>query len=216
MKKRIILILIILLCFPFSIVNAFKIIDIKPDDSFVQEYGRDIKADTAYLQSIAESYSNKYIVTEEEYIDCELIDNFYSDLFQSLSLDELDNGKANFTTDNIYMANEYRGMLKQCKALGGLSGYSAEFEPTAFFRIHRNIALVGGYVKYSKTYQNPDDAYWQYVCRVEAMTKEIVPYETRQKLLDKVRGVNSFIDNDRTFKIFLVVNGKIDGLYLRD
>lgn len=216
MKKRIILLLIILLCFPFSIVNAFEIIGIKPDDSFVQEYGRDIKADTAYLQSIAESYSNKYIVAKEQYIDCDSIDSFYNELWKSITLEELDSGKTNFNIDNIYMTNEYRNILRQFKVLGGLSGYKADFEPISFFRIHRDIALIGGYVSYIKTYDNPDDAYWQYICSVEAMTKEVVPYETRLKLLEKVCELNNFIDSDRTLKIFLMVDGKIDGLYLMD
>lgn len=212
--------LLILCCFLCILCNltvyAFDIVDIKPDDSFVKGYGRDVSADAAYLRGIADSYRNKYIVTEELYIDCGSIDSFYNELLQSLTLKELDRGKTNFTTDNIYMTNEYRNKLKQLKVLGGLSGYNAEFEPTAFFRIHRDISLIGGYVSYTKTYENPDDAYWQYICNIEAMTKEVVPYETRLKLLDRVRELNSFIDNDRTFKIFLLVDGRIDGLYLKD
>lgn len=214
--KRIIAIFSIIAVMFSRNTYAFDIVDIKPDDSFVQSYGRDISADIAYLQGIADSYRDKYIVTKEQFINCSSIDGFYSQLLKSLAIEELDNGKVNFNFDNVYMSKEYRDKLKQLKVLGGLSGYKAEFEPTAFFRIHRNISLIGGYVNYTKTYENPDDAYWQYICSVEEMTKEVVPYETRLKLLEKIRELNSFIVNDRSFKIFLLVDGNIDGLYLKD
>lgn len=215
MKKTIVLYLLILILSNFT-VCAFDIIDIKPDDSFVQSYGRDVNADISYLRAIAYNYRNKYIVTEEPYIDCVSIDTFYNNLLQGITLLELDSGKTNFSTEGIYMDSDYRNQLNQLKVLGGLSGYKANFEPIAFFHIHRDIALIGGYVNYKKTYKNPDDAYWQYISNVEFMTKEVIPYETRLKLLDRVRDLNKFIDNDRSFKIFLLVDGRIDGLYLKD
>mgnify|MGYP007002413529 CR=1 FL=1 len=99
------------------------------------------------------------------------------------------------------------------KICGGLAGYCAEFEPIAYFSIYRNIALVGGYVQYHKVFENADDAYWQYVCGLEALTKEVVPYDTRLILLDKIRNLSVFMDSDRSFKIFILKDGKIDSMW---
>ena len=207
------------LIFSFALSRAafaFDISGIKPDDSFVSGYGRDTNADISYLESIANSYNERFVVEKKEYIDTSPVDSFYANLFAPLTLSEIDSGKADFSLDKIYMSEDYRRKLNMCKVLGGLSGYSAEFEPIAFYSIHRKISLIGGYVDYKKSYENADDAYWQYVCIAQDMTKEVIPYETRLKLLDKEREFFDFIQSSRVFIIFLISDGSVDGIYIKD
>ena len=45
------------------------------------------------------------------------------------------------------------------------------------------------------------------------MTKEIVPYDTRMKLVDEIAKLSEFIDKDKGFKIFLLKGGKIDSMH---
>jgi len=108
---------------------------------------------------------------------------------------------------------KYKKHLNTFKVFGGFCGYTAEFEPIAYYKVYRDIMLVGGYVKYTKNYQNPDDAYWQYICSLEDLTKEVVPYETRIRMLEKVRALSLFMDNDKSFKIFILKDGQIDSMW---
>ena len=68
-------------------------------------------------------------------------------------------------------------------------------------------------MKYNKTYSDPSEAYSQYICTVETLTREIIPYETRMVLMDKFKALSDFIDSDKTFKIFILKEGKIDSMY---
>ena len=97
--------------------------------------------------------------------------------------------------------------------MGGMGGYTASFDKLVSFNIYRNITLVGGYTKYTKTYSKPDDAYWRYICELEDITREIVPYSTRIRLLIKMRELNEFTDNDNELNIFLLVDGKINSVW---
>lgn len=215
MKKYISAILAVLMITCSMTANAFELKAAKPDDNFIQALGCDIDDDMQYIRSIANSCSGKYVVTEEKYIDTGPIDDFFNKLSEPLAIEELDAGKSNFVAGDLIGSKQYRDQLISFKVFGGLSGYSAQFEPVAFFHIYRDIALIGGYVIYTKTYQNPDDAYWQYISRVEAMTKEIIPYETRLNLLEQIRELNSFMGNDKSFKIFILKNNVIDSMYER-
>ena len=47
------------------------------------------------------------------------------------------------------------------------------------------------------------------------MTKEVVPYPTRMKLVDEIKKLSQFIDGDKTFKIFLLKGNKIDSMVER-
>jgi len=212
MKKITTILICLSIIFIVTTVSAFDISDIRPDDSFITSLGRNTAADLEYLRNIAEQYNGKYVVTEEQYLDITSIDMFYYQLSAPLSLEELDAGKAKIELNRIG-AKDYQKQLYTFKVLGSLAGYSAEFEPIGFFKIYRNIAIVGGYVKYNKIHFDPNEAYWQYVCAVEAMTREVIPYETRLKLIDKFKTLSDFIDEDKTLKIFILQNGKIDSMY---
>ena len=213
MKKLLIIVLALCTCLSGT-AHAFELESIGPETSFLDSLNRDVTEDIKYLRSIAELYKEKYVVTEEQYIDISSIDNFYADLSAPLTLSELDSGELAFNTDKIFETS-LKKELNLFKIIGGLSGCRAFFEPVCYFRIYRNIALVGGYSRYERTYQDADAAYWQYICKVEDMTKEVVSYATRLSYLDKTRQMYSNMDSDNRFKVFLLVDGEINSIWER-
>ena len=64
-------------------------------------------------------------------------------------------------------------------------------------------------------YENPDDASWIYMRSLESLTKEILSYDTRIKLCERIKELDSYISNDNKFKIFLLKGGKIDSVWER-
>lgn len=213
MRKFVTAVLYILLCISTT-ANAFEITGIKPDDSFLSGLCADVEADKAYLKSIAEQYGSRYVVTEESYADITDIDSFFAELSEPLTLAELDAGKTEFRF-GVIKDDNLKKAYTALKVLGGHGGYFAEFEPVAYYRIHRNIMLVGGYSEYHKLYSDPLDSYWQYVCNVEGLTKEIIPYDLRMNLIERFNQLDNFILSDKSFKIFVLKDGKIDSLYDR-
>lgn len=213
MKKLFIIVLVLCTCLSGT-AHAFELESIGPETSFLDSLNRDVTEDINYLRNIAELYKEKYVVTEEQYIDISSIDNFYADLSAPLTLSELDSGEIAFNTDKIFEAG-LKKELNLFKIIGGLSGCRASFEPVCYFRIYRNIALVGGYSRYERTYQDADAAYWQYICKVEDMTKEVVSYATRLSYLDKTRQMYGNMDSDNRFKVFLLVDGEINSIWER-
>lgn len=214
MLKKI-LILVLVLCISMSnAAQALEIETIGPETSFIESLERDIEDDSDYLKNIALLYKDKYVVTQEEYVDISSIDKFYASLSMPLTLSEIDEGKVAFSTDKVFNDNLKRE-FNLFKVLGGLSGCRAMFEPTCYFRVYRNIALVGGYTRYDKTYDNAEDAYWQYIYTVEDMTKEIIPYSARINILEKTRQMYENINSDNRFKVFLLVDGEINSVWER-
>lgn len=208
-------ILIICFCLLTANVSAFELTDASPDNSFVESLGRNIETDKEYLKKLAAIYSDRFVVTKLQTADISCVDSFYTNLSSPLTVSEIDAGKTEISFDRVWN-DEYKKQLNTFKVFGGLCGYTAEFEPIAYYKVYRNITLVGGYVKYTKSYQNPDDAYWQYICSLEYLTKEVVPYETRIKMLEKVRGLSSFMDSDKSFKIFILKDDQIDSMWKGD
>ena len=207
MKKIITIVLTVFFC-TIPQVQAFKIIQIKEDDSYLA--GKNVADDKAYLNDIVMRYSDRYVVEETAYADISDIDRIYTNLsgasdFQSFQQIDLE-----------YIQDEYyKKKMHDFNLLAGFCGYAAQFEPVAYFNIYRDLTLVGGYVQYTKQYENPDEAYWQYVCTFEQQTKEIIPYETRLKLLDKVRELAAFMEQDTGFKVFILKDGKVDSMFER-
>ena len=129
-----------------------------------------------------------------------------------MTQEELDKGESEFDFDKI-INKDLKNKTKLFKSLGGLSGYRAEFLPIVCYKIYRNITILGGFTVYEKTHIDPYEAYWQCVCEIENLTKEKVVYFTRMKLVQKVKELNDIIDNDSTFKIFILVDGKINSVW---
>ena len=213
MKKIIILVLVLSTCL-VGTAQAFELESIGPETSFLDNLNRDVTGDINYLRSIAESYKDRFVVTEEEFVDIKSIDEFYSYLSAPMTLSEIDIGKLDFDTKMVF-DNGLKREMNLFKIIGGLSGCKVSFEPVCYFKIYRNIALVGGYSKYERIYTNADDAYWRYVCNIEDMTKEIVPYNTRIAYLEKTRQMYNEMNHDNRFKVYLLVDGKINSVWER-
>ena len=214
MLKRIFYLTVVLCISSFCTVNAFGIAGIGPDTEFLDSLNRNVTDDVNYLRSIADSYRDRYVVTEEKCADISAIDEYYAQLSAPLTVDEIDSGKMNLNTDKVF-DEELRKRLNLFGAFGGLSGYTASFEPVAYFSIYRNIQLIGGYTHYTSQFNNPNDAYWQCVCSIEGMTKEVIPYNSRLVMLKKIRTLHANNLTDNRFKIFLLVDGKINSIWER-
>ena len=213
MKKILVLVLVLCTCLSGT-AHALELEAIGPETSFLDGLNRDVTDDVNYLNSVAMSYKDRFVVTQEDYIDISAIDKFYASLSNPLTLSEIDTGKLAFNTDKVF-DDTLKRELNLFKIIGGLSGCKATFEPVCYFRIYRNIALVGGYTKYERTHQDTDAAYWQYICNVEDMTKEIVPYHTRLAYLEKTRQMYNNMNADNRFKVFLLVDGEINSIWER-
>ena len=213
MKRILAFVLALCICLSGT-VQAFDLETIGPETTFLDGLKKDVSEDIDYLRAIAFSYKDRFVVSEEEYLDISSIDKFYASLSEPLSLSEIDSGTLRFSPDKVADVN-FRKELNLFRIIGGLSGCRAIFEPVCYFRIYRNIALVGGYTKYERTYSEPDEAYWQYICSVEDMTKEIVPYHTRIAYLEKTKEMYSNMDSDNRFKVFLLVDGEINSVWER-
>ena len=206
---------VLVLCTSLSgTVQAFNLEAIGPETSFFSGLNRDVTDDVNYLKDIALSYSDRFVVSEEDCIDISSIDKFYASLSSPLSLSEIDTGDLAFNTDRVFN-EKLKKELNLFKIIGGLSGCRATFEPLCYFNIYRNIAIVGGYTRYDRVYQNPDDAYWRYICKVEDMTKEVVSYNIRIAYLEKTRQMYNNMDSDNRFKVFLLVDGEINSIWER-
>lgn len=213
LKRLLICILMVCTCMSGT-AQAFELRGIGPETSFMDGLKRDVTDDVNYLRDIAYSYKDKYVVAQEEYADISEIDSFYAGLSTPLTLEEIDEGQLDFDAEKI-IDPELKKELTLFKIIGGLSGCSASFEPVCYYSIYRNIILIGGYTRYEITYTDADAAYWQYICGVESMTKEIVPYNTRIAYLEKTREMYNNMDLDNRFKVFVLVDGKINSVWER-
>ena len=85
MKKVLTLILPIMLCFSMS-VNAFELIGIRPDDSYIIEGQMNVDDDIRYLDEIVDEYRTKYVVKRCDFCDISEIDRFYEELSKPMEL----------------------------------------------------------------------------------------------------------------------------------
>lgn len=212
MKK----ILPILLALTLSCGNvcAFGLEDASSDTSYLESIGADIAGDMLYARNLVGGFTQKYVVSESTDGDISAVDAFYEKLSAPITVSELDGGRADFDFSVVF-GNSLKRKTKLIKSLSGLGGYTAEFEPLCIFNIYRDLTLVCGYSIYTKTYQSSDDAYWQAVCAIENMSREVVPYQSRIALLNKFKELDSLINSDRQMKMFILKDGKINSIWER-
>ena len=212
MKK----ILPILLALTLSCGNvcAFGLEDAAADTSYLENIGADITGDMLYARNLVGGVSQKYVVSESTDGDISAVDAFYEKLSAPITVSELDGGKADFDF-GVVCGDSLKRKTKLIKSLAGLGGYTAEFEPLCIFNIYRDLTLVCGYSIYTKTYQNSDDAYWQAVCAIENMSREVVPYQSRIALLNKFKELDGVINSDKQMKMFILKDGKINSVWER-
>ncbi len=191
-------------------VNAFELTEAYPDKSVYEN--KRLNEDKTYLDYIANSYSDRYIVEELNIVDISVIDQFFNKLSSPMTVDELDNSKPDFNSE-IIESERLKRKFNLFKLFGGLAGYSVNFEPVVYYKVHRDIYLIGGYSVYEKTCENPDEAYWNCLCKIEDMTREVVDYDTRIQMQEKIKELSEFMDKDNSFKIFILKDNNINSLW---
>ncbi len=208
-----ILSIILCLILIFSIgAEALEIETVQPDQSVYE--GKDKDGDVMYLNNLAWTYTDKFIVEILNTADISEIDTLFENISKPLEVDEIDNIKPDF--DNSFIEDEVlKSKINLFKLFGGLSGFKVRFEPVAYYKIHRDVILIGGYCMYERTYDDPYAAYWNCVCKIEEMTREVVGLETRLRMVDKIKELDDYVKSDKSFKIFILKDGKINSMWER-
>ena len=160
-------------------------------------------------------FKGKYVVEKLQSADISAIDEFYRELSKPVEVKELDEGKTKLDL-SVVTDGTLRKNLKAFKLFSGYGGITASFEPVCYYQIYRDIILVGGYTHYDITIPKYDDAYYVWVCAIENITREVVPNETRLKMLDGFKNLYGFMEKDKgEFKIFLLKDGKLNSVWER-
>ncbi len=208
------LIFTLILCLSLSsAAGAFELIDAGPE-TVVEETVK-IDEDMLYLENIAFGYKDRYVVEKLQSSDISAIDEFYTELSKPVEVKELDEGKTKLDLSVVTDEN-LRKNLKAFKLYSGYGGISASFEPVCYYQIYRDIILVGGYTNYNISIPKYDDAYYVWVCAIENITREVVPNETRLKMLGGFKNLYDFMEKDKgEFKVFLLKDGKLNSVWER-
>ena len=191
-------------------VSAFELENIYPDDGIYE--GKNVTEDMQYFNNLAYSFSDKYIVEKLDFADVSDIDKFFDSLNADMTLKEIDEAKLDFNFNKICDMTLYKN-LYNFKMFGGLGDYSIRFNPILYYRVHRDITLVGGYCDYTRLSENVDTAYWKVICQIENVTREVIDYNTRLSIYDSVKKLDDFVTNDNKFKIFVLIKGKVDSVW---
>ncbi len=221
-KKRAILALALVLCGgsvfcgadEISTANSydFSVSDIAPDKSFADEH-ESYDADMEYLYSVVAPYADKFVVTNEEYIDCSDIDAYFKAISTPLTLDEIDNSSYKTNYDNINISDERKENFRLLKIVGSCGGIKAEFEPIAYYRIYRKTAVIGGYVQYTYEYEDPAVAQWLCCDYLQTITKQLVGNDLRELMLERMTDLMNYTKNDKQMVIAVLQDGKLDSLF---
>lgn len=212
MYKILIITLVMCLSLPMA-AGAFELVSAVPES--VVEESVNIEEDVTYLENIALGYKDKYVVEKLQSTDISVIDEFYRELSKPVEVNEIDEGKTKLDL-SVVTDETLRKNLKAFKLFSGYGGISASFEPVCYYQIYRDIILVGGYTNYSISIPKYDDSYFVWVCAIEQITKEVVPNETRLKMLDGFKELYDFMEKDKgRFKVFLLKDGKLNSIWER-
>lgn len=212
MYKILIITLVMCLSLPMA-AGAFELVSAVPET--VVEESVNIEEDVTYLENIALGYKDKYVVEKLQSSDISVIDEFYRELSKPVEVKEIDEGKTKLDL-SVVTDDSLRKNLKAFKLFSGYGGISASFEPVCYYQIYRDIILVGGYTNYSISIPKYDDSYFVWVCAIEQITKEVVPNETRLKMLDGFKELYDFMEKDKgKFKVFLLKDGKLNSIWER-
>ena len=208
------LIFTLILCLSLSsAAGAFELTSAKPET--VIEETVNTQDDISYLENLALGYNDRYVVEKLQSADISAIDEFYTELSKPVEVKELDEGKTKLDL-SVVADEELRKNLKAVKLYSGYGGITASFEPVCYYQIYRDIILVGGYTHYGISIPKYDDAYYVWVCAIEDVTREVVPNETRLKMLDGFKNLYNFMEKDKgEFKVFLLKDGKLNSVWER-
>lgn len=209
-----ILIFTLVMCLSISIsAGAFELKSVNPET--VIEETVNTQDDISYLESLALGYKDKYVIEKLQSADISAIDEFYTELSKPIEVKELDEGKTKLDL-SVVADEELRKNLKAVKLYSGYGGITASFEPVCYYQIYRDIILVGGYTNYNISMPEYDVAYYVWVCAIENITREVVPNETRLKMLEGFKNLYDFMEKDKgEFKVFLLKEGKLNSIWER-
>ncbi len=192
----------------------FGITEVVPDNRFILEH--DINGDRQYINDIIYPYTEKYVVTREEYIDCSDIDKYFSAISTPLTLEEIDKGSYKTKYENVYLSPERKRQYNTLKVAGSFGGITAEFEPLVYYQIYRKTAIIGGYIKYRYEYEDPAVAQWLCCENLQNLTKELVGNDLRITLLNSITDLINFSKNDNKMVVAVLQDGKLDSLYEKE
>lgn len=212
MKK--VLIIVFAMCLSISSsAGAYEEISTEPEIAIGETVN--IDENILYLENLAYGYKDKYIVEKLQTADVSSINEFYKELSARITLEELDSGKTKLDLSVVADEN-LRKNLKAFKLFSGYSGTEAIFRPACYYKIYRDVILVGGYTDYRIWMPEYDVAYYIWVCAIEDLTREFVPNPTRLKMLAGFKHLYDFMEQDKSqFKIFLLKDGKINSVWTR-
>lgn len=209
-----ILIFTLIMCLSLSsAAGAFELTNVEPE-TMIEETVNTLD-DISYLENLALGYKDRYVIEKLQSADISAIDEFYTELSKPVEVKELDEGKTKLDL-NIITDEALRKKLKAFKLYAGYGGIVASFEPVCYYQIYRDIILVGGYTNYNISIPKYDDAYYVWVCAIEDVTREVVPNETRLKMLEGFKNLYDFMEKDKgEFKVFLLKDGKLNSIWER-
>lgn len=209
-----ILIFTLIMCLSLSsAAGAFELISAQPET--VIEETVNTQDDISYLENLALGYRGKYVVEKLQSADISAIDEFYRELSKPIEVKELDEGKTKLDL-SVITDESLRKEFKAFKLFSGYGGITASFEPVCYYQIYRDVVLVGGYTNYNISMPEYDVAYYVWVCAIENITREVVPNETRLKMLEGFKNLYAFMEKDKgEFKVFLLKEGKLNSIWER-
>lgn len=218
LKRLLVMLLTLAMCLSsfgvYAMDYPFWIDEIGPEKGSIQEISEEkLNADIEKVRQIAMKYSDRYVVTQEDYVDTTCIDDFMYEMSTPLTLAEMDSGvqeKAEAYT-GIYDSQAYKDYMKRFKTLSGPCNLSVYFEPSCYFQIYRNIYVIGGYFDYSDCNLNVENDFWGAVNYIQNMTREVIQPQGRENLKKTINDMYWAINNDRGLKVFIIMGDQKEG-----
>lgn len=220
-KKRVSILLALVLTFSIIVtVSArtfeFWVDDIGPEQGVLKTIPDDkLKSDIEIVRGIANQYADKYAVRQLEYLDCSPITSddpnkrsYIYNMNNDVSVKEMDSMTHEVEFDRIFDTTEHRDFVYKFRSFVTPCGLEAEFEPSCYFEIYRNVYLVGGYMDYSGSNLqniNIDVATDMAVANIEARTREKVSAEGKKTLRKEINDLVWKINNDTGLRVFVIV-----------
>lgn len=192
----------------YAVDYPFWIDEIGPEKGSIGSVADEkLNADVEKVRSIAMKYADRYIVTQEEYVDTSCIDNILSEMSTPISFSEWDSGVLNSQSGGntgIYGSQQYNDYTLLFKTLSGPCGLEVYFEPSCFFQVYRNIFIIGGYYDYSRCNLDVESGFTNTINDLEFMTREIIRPESKVAVKQKINDLFWSISQDTGLKVFVL------------
>lgn len=212
LKRLLVMLLALAMCLSsfsvYAIDYPFWIDEIGPEKGSIQEISDEkLNADIEKVRQIAMKYADKYVVTQEDYVDTTVIDDFVYEMSTPLTLSEWDSGVHNDTAEGytkVYDSQQYKDYMSLFKTLSGPCGLEVYFEPSCYFQVYRNIFVIGGYYDYSKCNLDVEAGFTNTVADIQYRTREIIQPDAQVVLKQKINDMFWSISQDTGLKVFVL------------